>query len=629
MTKRYFVIFLLTLYWINSFGQEVLGGLPYNPILTNIDVVDKNQKKSSILLKLPFFDDFSNNSIFPDASLWEEDGGYDVFINNSYGRGIVSAGVATFDAVNQNGIFTASASTSPFLSDQLKSYPIDLSDADMNSLWISFYYQPQGYGNAPEKNDSLILQVSVGDGIWDNLWYSTGMKFDYFRENVLLLNPLLEGEMLEFDYVLVKIDSLKYKSPNFKFRFINYASLSADHNASAAVNCDHWNIDYVYLNDGRDTSKSGLFDVACIEPPRLFLRDFESVPWTHYTEVQRSELAKKDLLVRNNDTEGRVAERVELLINDLDTDELLKATYLASWDVDPLETENYPWKYDADPLFEVTAVDNLHFKYQLKLTIDDSVPQNNIVSRDYHFTNYYAYDDGTAENTYGVDANGAKVAYRFKSYIPDTLKGVSINFFETHPSGAGATSFSLCVWDDDNGKPGELLYVEDTVPIFYSSLNKPHEYDLSTPVPIDGDFYIGWQQKSELRLNVGFDMNRNSEENIFYNIFGAWENTSFNGSLLMRPLIGHLKPNAIKTNRSVTNELTVFPNPASSNIFFSGIESENIKAIRIFNSIGKIVYQVNLQQENLDVKFLDNGIYLLSIIDENNLPYTSRFIISK
>lgn len=627
MTKQYFVIFLLAVFLNKSHAQEYLGGLSNNPVLISSEVVEKHKKQSSTLLKLPFFDDFSYNSTRPSALLWDETNF--AFINNSYGRGLVSTGVATFDAVNKNGKFNANSLSSVYMSDELKSHAIDLSNADMNSLWLSFYYQPQGYGNAPEKNDSLILQVSSEIGVWENIWYANGMEFEFFRDSILQINPQLEGEFLEFDYVMVKLDSQKYKSSNFKFRFVNYVSLSSEHE-SYAVNCDHWNIDYVYLNDGRDSLDVGMFDVACVEPPRLFLRNFESVPWTHYTEVQRSELAKKDLLVRNNDTEVRIAERAELLINEKESGELLKATYLASWSVDPLETEKNPWKYDADPLFEVKAVDELHINYQLKLTVEDSVPQNNIASKDYHFTNYYAYDDGTAENTYGIDASGAKVAYRFKSYVPDTLKGVSISFFDTYPTGEGATAFNLCVWSDNNGIPGELLLVDEGIkPEFDSVLNKPFEYALSQSIPVDGDFYIGWEQKQALRMNVGFDRNRNSAEHLYYNLHGYWENTSFSGSLLMRPLIGHLTPNAIQIETKAKNAISVYPNPASSSISVLGIESVNMTSVKIFNSVGKLIYLNNILPENIDISFFENGVYILSLMDEKGLPYISRFVISK
>ena len=47
------------------------------------------------------------------------------------------------------------------------------------------------------------------------------------------------------------------------------------------------------------------------------------------------------------------------------------------------------------------------------------------------FDNYYAYDDGTAEKAYALDAVGGQLAVRFPLAIPDTLEGIEFTLLHS------------------------------------------------------------------------------------------------------------------------------------------------------------------------------------------------------
>ena len=185
----------------------------------------------SSTLQLPFIDDFSYNQSEPDQQLWTNRG---VWINNNFGINPYSVGVATFDAIDSDGLHYEQASSSPYIADFLTSQPIDLSKADKNSTYLSFYYQPQGNGNAPEAADSLVLQITSGNGVWTNLWAMAGTDLANFRANVLHLQPN-RPDTLEFALVMLPISQPEYFTDKFQFRFFNYASLAGSFNPSAAI----------------------------------------------------------------------------------------------------------------------------------------------------------------------------------------------------------------------------------------------------------------------------------------------------------------------------------------------------------------------------------------------------------
>ena len=96
-------------------AQEVVTGLQSNYRITS---AREKHLKTKVMraagdLELPFFDDFSGQSVFPDSSKWLDDF---VFINNTYSDRQITAGVATFDALDNTGRLYPDASPSVFVS---------------------------------------------------------------------------------------------------------------------------------------------------------------------------------------------------------------------------------------------------------------------------------------------------------------------------------------------------------------------------------------------------------------------------------------------------------------------------------------------------------------------------------
>ena len=178
-------------------------------------------------------------------------------------------------------------------------------------------------------------------------------------------------------------------------------------------------------------------------------------------------------------------------------------------------------------------------------------------------------------------------------------------------------------------------------PEYEDALNKFHRYDLDTAKNINGTFYVGWMQTTSDLLNVGFDQNRilntDEEENwtnpkIFYNITGAWQNSSFEGALMIRPVFGDtIKKNIeipIVTSKSNIN---IFPNPANEMIFIDYLDeaiSQDMN-VKIFNSIGNLVFNGYVNSGELNLESFNSGIYFLKINNSKQAVNNKKFIIMR
>jgi hypothetical protein len=247
--------------------------------------------------------------------------------------------------------------------------------------------------------------------------------------------------------------------------------------------------------------------------------------------------------------------------------------------------------------------------------------------------NYFSYDDGTPEASYGLTPSGAKLAYGFKlNKSPDTLRAVRFYFNQTLSS-AEERQFLLCVWNDNSGKPGDTIYSKLTTPKFADSLNKFVTYHLSPPIAVIGNFYVGWIQLTGDNLSVGFDRYNNSQQYIFYNVGGSWINSAFSGSLLIRPVLGKPIPLGVEEEETNKGLVCLFPNPCNTGTLrWKGNPAESERKdlqIRVFDMTGRM--RLSLPAENqVDVSGLTAGIYLFCLVDGHGLHVaTSRLIITR
>ncbi len=520
---KYFFLFLFPAVPGLLTAQEVMIPLEGNPVAQ--DYYDRlpvpRKAVPADTVELPFRDDFSDSYIQPKTSLWSD---RFAFINNDYPVFPVTAGVATLDALSYDGTEYPGAGTIPYIADYLTSKPVNLDYPAGDSIYLSFFYQPKGNGEIPDSRDSLCLDFyRPGSNTWKRTWAIPGDSLRPFKR------------------VMIPVTDTAYLKKGFRFRFFNYASQAENTDyPDLRANVDHWNIDYVYLDRGRRISDTVLRDVTFVNPLSSLLKDYESIPWKHLpTAYNTQRTAFIPAIIMNHDSITRNVTKA-LEITDLNSGFTYKATPVAN-DIAAGDSVNYLYTYDYPFDFGNGNSASFRIKTIIRTDIFDYKP-NDTLRYVQVFGNYYAYDDGTAEAGYGLRGQGTKnssVAVKFESFIPDSIRAIDMYFNKVIDSLNLKYYFYLCVWDDNNGKPGNLLYTKTGEKVQYSgSLNHFVRYSLDYPVPVSGPFYVGWTKTVDKVSNIGIDLNRNHKNRNFYNTGNGWVNSQFAASLMIRPVLG-------------------------------------------------------------------------------------------
>lgn len=497
--KIIIIVFLLPVFFNEADAQEFLMDLHGNASIHNHWLKQKDAPKSKTrgandTIRIPFFDDFSLPTIYPDTSLWADK---QAFINGDYPLFPPSTGVATLDAIDYNGaVYNHLNYNQTGAADALTSKPIRLNsiknpEVDKNKTFLSFFYQPQGIGDAPELGDSLVLQFyAPEDDKWITVWKRHGETYAEFKK---IFPRKYDDYDIEFEQVIVQIADEKFFRDGFRFRFKNYVSLSGSHKPDYAGNVDHWHIDYVMLNSKGLSYHQNISDVAFVYPLQSILSEYTSMPWTHF-QTNPADYMKKQMVITyiNNDPhkDGRNIHNLQIVFHDsLGT--APNDTIFAGSGTGPLNLapgrrySNTPIPLDKPPVS--TENERALFEIRCEYTTDETDPtENNQISIYQDFNDTYSYDDGTAENGYGLAGEGTKnamLAYKFETPVTDTLRAVKMYFNHTK-NNANDKYFVLTIWDDNNGEPGEIIFSQiGTKPFFDTdSMHQFRTYNLDRSV---------------------------------------------------------------------------------------------------------------------------------------------------
>jgi len=599
---------------VNTPGQEVITGLQSNrSILNSVGMFRENRGlTSNDTLVLPFFDDFSGHSIFPDSKKWTDNF---VFINNTYSDRQITAGIATFDALDNTGRLYSEASSTGFEADHLTSQSINLNYSTSDNVWLSFFYQAGGLADPPEKNDSLTLQFfAPNEKKWYSVWRAEGTTDQRFKP------------------AIIRIDNNRFLQKGFQFRFINYASISTNLSDPSMVgNSDIWNLDYVLLNKNRNAGDTIFADVALTLPLRSLLKSHEAMPWKQFKQVYLQEMGSSVLVhYRNNDTITRNVTR-NFEIWDVYKNSEANSFSAGATNIGPLASVDY--KANLVYTFNTSNNDSALFRITASLKTDNFDPKGNDTLIYYQvFKNYFAFDDGSSEGGYGINGLGSRnamVAYKFASFMQDTLRAVNICFNDSYME-ANKREFDLVVWDNDNGVPGNMLYTKQAVMVEQSNvINGFYTYTIPEGVPVNGIFYVGWKQLSESFLNVGYDVNTPNAGKQFYWLNGVWSQSQVPGTIMIRPVVG--SPLVITSIDDIhyknKSSLNIWPNPAKDyiNINPGELQLYGLSYITLTDLNGRQLIKIPFS-ERVDISSLRDGMYFL-VITINGIPVSYNRLI--
>ncbi|MEO6883812.1 MAG: T9SS type A sorting domain-containing protein [Bacteroidia bacterium] len=656
MQKNIFLsVFLLLLFSFAGHAQyEILSPLHYNPAVAakwHEQMVRKHHQtnytqglttfKDTVVhptldsvplvpndtLSLPFLDDFSKDTVYPDQHLWMDKYAY---VNPDFPIAPVTIGVATLDGLNAQGYpYNFNSVSGSFAADQLTSNPINLGTplTAADSIYLSFYYQAQGRGISPKTSDSILLEFKAPNQPtqpWKEVWFHLGYS------------PAPTDSA--FHLVMVPITDTAYLHNGFQFRFQNYASLNGPFN--------QWNIDYVYLNKLRSQTDTVFKDVAFVYKPQSLIQPYESMPWEQYTTANMR--TSVNTYIRNNDN---AVDNTSYYYDIRDAYKNVLYTYpVGSINVNPYSAGGYDnYAPQAHPPVSYQfplLIDSTNYQVEHVLNTTPDFDRSNDTIRAYQvFKNYYAYDDGSAELAYGLNQAFAKLAYRYVLNVADTLLGAQIYF---DPAGVNTAiySFRLAIWADAGGIPASTPFYIDSsnVPIYqpngyfmFDTYNLKRGDSSRTYLHLNaGTYYIGMIQEFAQPLNIGFDENTDSHTNLYYNVTGTWQQSGFQGSLMFRPVFGNfdtIPALGVKELSMNSNLISLFPNPANTFIHINCSSSLllNTLNITIYDAFGRNVlsnsaFKIN---ETLDISALSAGIYFVKIQDEKNNFSVKKLVITR
>ena len=237
-------------------AQEGIFPIRLNPVLRehfapNAAGPLARTQRSTDTLALPFVDDFSYTGYFPDLQLWAD---RHVFRNNDMAIRPPSQGFVTFDGLDSTGRpYDNSSLSAAGRADYLTSRPLRLGGySSVDSLFLTFAYQPAGWSESPEPTDSLILEFQSSSGSWNKVWHANGSSVQPFR------------------FAVIGLSDPQYLYDGMRMRWVNYGSLTG------LVDC--WNLDYVFLDAGRSSSDTLFDDLALVQTNATYLRPYRSMP---------------------------------------------------------------------------------------------------------------------------------------------------------------------------------------------------------------------------------------------------------------------------------------------------------------------------------------------------------------
>ena len=540
-------------------------------------------------IELPIWDDFSSSNKLNNL-FWSE--GDNVSVKDYFNIDAPSINVIEFDGLNNDG-YPYSNDSGYGVCDVLVSDKINLSSKSLgDSLYLSFFWNFNINGEFPDYEDSLKIDFLNINDEWITVWDANGGLLNFKNQ-------------FTFDNVLVNNDFLH---ENFMFKIYNKGNSEGPF--------DSWLIDYIYLDENRNSNDSIFLDRALSFKANKIFKDHISIPYSHIlssnsfidsvsikinnldNEIQPINYTLKSFF--NNDNTGYIIYDNEPLSPILSgyEDRILKTK--------PIEISNFLSNNDSSSiefLFYIESGDSSYVNQNLRL--------NDTMRFNVYFNNSYSYDDGTAEFAAGLNQKNSELVLKHITFTEDTLTHIEI-YFPLNLYSSYSSDIELVVYKDLDNENSKIVSQLSSVN-FNDDFNL---FKLDNPIIVKDSFYIGFRQFENSFLPVGLDKNSNTSEKIYYKVDNNWfQNDVIKGSLMIRPVFS--KSDYVLTNTESKNfkkTISIFPNP-SRGIFNLSTKVDNIT---IYSIDGKIVKSAK-NTDRINLQEFRNGYYLIQIEDENRI----------
>ncbi|MBA4055923.1 MAG: hypothetical protein C0490_14510, partial [Marivirga sp.] len=539
-----FILAVLMFLSLQAAGQ--LKVFPHPRQAGNVKALSKQRPstarvKEIIPKSLPFWDDFSFTPVndttnvlsnYPLDTLWVNN--YTIWINNGIGIQPPSVNVATFDGLDSAFLPYSEQVLTNGLRDSLVSQAIKLGEpevsvAERNNVYLSFFYQWQGNGEAPDPSDYLRVEFKNDVGLW---------------ETVLTIYPKASFTRTEFYDTLIKVDGDRFFHNTFQFRFKNYGRQSGPY--------DTWNLDYVYLNKNRSVTDTDFPDQAISTTLTSLFNKYISIPYHHFLSTNSVTAPTFDVSNNLNEftdltylTEGTFRNYIngsftDTFISNLGINDTSAINDDGSGIIFPLESRKVTMEYLPDATnntqFDPIA-DSVRIRLKVKLFTGDTFdPKTNGYANDYdlnyipldfrvndtinaHYVlkDYYAYDDGIAEYAAGLTQAGNRGAILFEMLTEAVDTVVAIDIYVPDYGLTSNLTVDFYVYKDEDGRPGDIIYSIPSFSVQRKGLNSFQRIRILEPFLVEDKFYIGWKAPVGGSLKIGLDLNNDAGDKIFVN----------------------------------------------------------------------------------------------------------------
>lgn len=465
--------------------------------------------------------------------------------------------------------------------------------------------------------------------VWNEVWSTHGCTLDSW---------LAENPLQYFKQVLIPITDPQYLRNNFQFRFRNYASLDLDAWSSGnivgwASNCDQWHIDYIRLDVDRYANDLYPNDVAFVSPTTSALSLYQSMPWHQYrtsdmganfhNDLSNLSSATKNTFYNYSVKKDGVTNIYTSTVNNENASPYhTNGLHTYPYHAEPAINFSYTYDNEDSASFTITHV----FRME---GANDELLRNDTCSFEQKFYNYYAFDDGTAEGGYCLLSSqgnpDASLAVQFTLAQPDTLRCVRM-YFNHALNNENVDYFTLMVWDDNNGQPGNVIYsMESQLPAFGEEYLQFVNYYPEEPVAIEGTFYVGFRQTHNTQLNLGFDQNNDARGHFFYKTTNEWRESFYRGAPMIRPVVGKAYDHSgIRQPQEQT--LKLYPNPTTGDLFIGEMEETDGLEYQIFDLYGRMLDAQPVEGGRIRTAPLVPGMYMVRILKDHSIISTEKII---
>jgi hypothetical protein len=602
--------------------------------------------KAEVSLTLPFFDDFSKtNGLFPNRILW--DSSDCVWINNAMAINPPTYNVATLDGLDSAGLAYSADPASVLrngFTDSLTSKRIDLSLdglplGERFSLFLSFFFQWKGRGEAPDPGDFLQVEFRDAAKKWIpvmTIKTKSSFKADAFYDTILQVNEE------------------RWFHTEFQFRFRTFGRESGPF--------DTWNVDYVYLNSNRTINDLSFPDQAISSTlGPLFGIGYRAMPYEHFKaggQLVAPQFTAYNLRAGEPDVVTYVGKGsffnyfdgvpTKFVVSDFNTTNV-ETGVGANGEFQPLTTETVTLQHlpdvTNDNQFDPNA-DSVIVNLTVDLKTGDDIPKpdgdyepryapisflsNDTIKATYTLSNYYAYDDGHAEYSAGLVQPGNLVAYEFElqGVTQDTLTGFDIYLPAYSVSDNQTVDFFVYGEKQFSTQTDTLLLGLPPKTIQRKGIDEFQRITFLPAILVPSKkFYIGWREPANSDVLVGLDANNDTGNRIWVNTNGTWyRNNRVVGSLMVRPVFGKGEIDPVLGLNEELNH-AVYPNPSNGSFYIEG----DVDKVELITITGQ---QIEFKSERIDEQKIivtlnqPAGLYILRT-SKGPLFKTQKIVINR